>query len=344
MYSHSLFRASQWTTVRTAFFKYLLVFGLGFATLLLGQSVWRNLAFCHRQYDLLNPARRCTEVPSQGEWNYEHLRDVLSAKKEELKSSGTLSHLSIYFQDLDHGPRFGIGEYDKFYPASLLKVPLLIFFLHGADLNPQILEKTLSFTDDVHVADNVRSPEATMEPGTAYTIRDLLTKMIVHSDNRSYAVLLREMHALSENVAYLTFRDLDVLQMMLESKETYVSISSYAKLFAVLYNTGYLSKEMSQLALQLLSQATFRDGMKAGLPGDVRVAHKFGFSVSESQSQLHDCGIVYHPKTSYILCVMTSGQDQNKENAAIVDISRTVYDAVSSLNFHRSMQADRRMN
>jgi beta-lactamase class A len=141
------------------------------------------------------------------------------------------------------------------------------------------------------------------------------------------------MSKLSEEKAYDTFFDLDVLQLMLESDVTYVSISSYAKLYAILYNTGYLSKDMSQFGLQLLSEAAFRQGITAGVPKDVRVAHKFGFAVINGEGQLHDCGIVYHPKMAYTLCIMTTGLDQNKQNAAITELSHMVYDSVSKLDF-----------
>jgi len=100
----------------------------------------------------------------------------------------------------------------------------------------------------------------------------------------------------------------------------------------VLYNTGYLSKDMSQFALELLSQSTFTQGITGGVPAETRVAHKFGYAVIDGEGQLHDCGIIYHPKMSYILCVLTTGQDTNKANEAIMDISRTVYQSVSELD------------
>jgi len=324
--------------MKNKLFNYFLVFGLGLATALGVQGAWNAFSPCHQTYDLLNPTKRCGATLPQGEWNYEPLRDALSMKKEELKTAGIVTHLSIYFQDLDHGPRFGIGEYDKFSPASLMKVPVLIFFAHAADLEPSILDSTLSYTGDLPIANNVLSQEHTIEPDTPYPIRDLLTKMIMHSDNRSYLILLREMNRLSEATAYRTFSDLDVLGMMLEADTNYVSISSYAKLFSVLYNTGYLSKDMSQFALSLLSEATFHEGIVAGVPDTVRVAHKFGYAVVDGEPQLHDCGIVYHPKMAYVVCVMTSGPDENRANEAILEISRMVYEAVSSLDFDRLPQ------
>jgi beta-lactamase class A len=317
--------------------RYLLVFGLGVVMVLGVQGVWGSPGVCERQYDLINPARRCSASLLQGEWNYEPLREALSAKKEELKAAGAVTHLSIYFQDLNHGPRFGIGEYDKFYPASLLKLPVLIFFLHAADLDPAILNKTLTLAGDTGANDNVTSPEETVMPGVPYAIRDLLRKMIVYSDNRSFVLLVEEMKSLSEDTAYITFRDLDISQMTANTDTNYVTISPFAKLFAILYNTGYLSKERSQYGLELLSETTFREGIAAGVPQDLLVAHKFGYTEVPGEKQLHDCGIVYHSKMAYILCVLTSGPESTRLNEAIIELSRMVYDDVSALDLDEQL-------
>lgn len=313
---------------------YAAVFALGAVIALGADALWHRYEPCHQTYDLLSPVRRCNDSLPQGEWNYEPLRDRLSAMKDQLKARGDVTHMSVYFQDLDHGPRFGIGEYDKFRPASLIKLPLLLLFLHAADIDPAIFDKTLSYTVALNTEDNIEETAETIQPDTPYTIRELLTKMIVYSDNRSYVLLLREMNN-QPDLAYKTFQDLDTLQMMLQTDETYVSISSYAKLFAILYNISYLSKDMSQYGLELLSQATFKEGITKGVPDTQRVAHKFGYAVIDGEGQLHDCGIVYHPKMAYILCVLTTGADTNKANAAIIDISKTVYDAVSEQDVGR---------
>lgn len=297
------------------------------------QTLWAAAHACEGTYDLLHPDRRCAGAAYVQEWDYEPLRTTLSELKGELKRSGKLSHLSVYFRDLTHGPRFGVGEYDKFQPASLTKVPVLIAFLHQADQDPSILNAVLSFTGSLNVGDNVEQPDQTILPDTPYTVRELLTKMIVHSDNRSYKLLMREMNAQPPLGPYLTFRDLDVQRMMLAPGADQVSILSYGNLFAVLYNAAYLSPDQSQFALELLSRATFTDGLVAGVPPGTRVAHKFGRRVLEGQdSQLHDCGVVYHPVMDYVLCVMTSGSSYAEQKAAIAQVSRTAYEGVSALH------------
>jgi hypothetical protein len=64
------------------------------------------------------------------------------------------------------------------------------------------------------------------------------------------------------------------------------------------------------------------------------------FTIMTGEGELHDCGIVYHPEASYILCVMTSGKDFEEQKSAIAQVSRVVYEAVSSLSFDASLKND----
>lgn len=243
--------------------------------------------------------------------------------------------MSIYFRDLSHGPRFGIGEYDKFQPASLIKLPVLIAFLHEADRDPTILDKQLSYAEgELSVSENVDEAWETIKPDTSYTIRELLEKMIVYSDNYSYALLTKEMNSRPSITTYYTFRDLNILRMMQAPNADFISIQSYSNLFAVLYTTGYLSRDMSQFALELLTKSTFKEGLVAGVPQRIRIAHKFGHRVlADADSQLHDCGIVYHPTMDYILCIMTTGTTLEGEEDAIADISKNVYNTISTIHY-----------
>ncbi len=311
---------------------YISMFVLGGLFLLITQRVERFFTPCHTMYSLINPNFRCV-ASSITEWSYEPLRDDLITKITALQKKKSVAHVSVYFRDLTRGPRFGIEEYEKFIPGSLLKVPLMLAVLHEADRNPALLDQPLAFSGAfADITNNFERPEETIQPNTPYTVRELLRKMIVYSDNLSKDLLTQKLAASPLQTVYDTFLDTGVAAIMAPETQ-YVSIQSYATLFAVLYNRGYLSGAMSQLALELLSSSTFRDGLVAGVPADVRVAHKFGVRmVPKGQNQLHDCGIVYHPSATYILCVMTTGTDVTDEAAAIADVSRATYDAVGSVH------------
>jgi hypothetical protein len=109
------------------------------------------------------------------------------------------------------------------------------------------------------------------------------------------------------------------------------SVLTYAAFFRILYNGTYLSKEMSDLALEQLAASEFRAGLRAGVPEIVPVAHKFGErSDASGMKQLHDCGIVYYTRHPYLLCVMTRGADFAALADAIATISRTVFEEIDA--------------
>jgi hypothetical protein len=81
-----------------------------------------------------------------------------------------------------------------------------------------------------------------------------------------------------------------------------------------------------------MSKSSFRSGIVAGVPDGTVVANKFGERFLDTPGtdtpdmfELHDCGIVYAPASSYILCVMTKGTDFKKLSKVISDVSRDVW-------------------
>ena len=108
-------------------------------------------------------------------------------------------------------------------------------------------------------------------------------------------------------------------------------VRMYASFFRVLFIASYLNKEMSQKALAYLMRSDFNEGIVAGVPPSVLVAHKFGERVSGARledRQLHDCGIVYYPNSPYLLCIMSRGSDFTTLDDIIKDLSLLVYKEV----------------
>ncbi len=76
-----------------------------------------------------------------------------------------------------------------------------------------------------------------------------------------------------------------------------------------------------------IADATLKDRIIV----DFGVAHKFGTRVADGPGgrQLHDCGIVYAPKTPYILCVMSRGNSSQNLSHFIAQVSKRVYEGVT---------------
>jgi len=240
------------------------------------------------------------------------------------------SFAAVYFRDLMNGPWFGINELARFTPASLLKVPIVIACLKQAERDPAFLRKQIR--NDLHEDRNRKQfvkPGETLLPDTPYSVEELIRRALVYSDNNAAALLGK---AVNKEVLLATFRDLGVEAPRMNIMYDFMTVKRYSSFFRILFNSSYLGHEASQKTLEHLAQSSFRDGLVAGVPAHVLVAHKFGEYAEtgpEGLKQLHDCGIIYYPGHPYLLCVMARGTDFGTMGSLIRDVSRTVYDEVS---------------
>jgi hypothetical protein len=206
----------------------------------------------------------------------------------------------------------------------------MIAYFKWAETNPLVLRKKLLFSTSQAVSEPfLLKPPAHLEPGRRYTVNDLIFRMIAYSDNDAYALLAANMPP-----EHLRRINKDLYMNYDPSKgEDVVSLSAYASYFRVLFNTSYLSEEMSEKALRYLSHASFGRGMAAGIPADVAVASKAGERMlppdgpgqEENVYQLHELGIIYHPVRPFLLGITARGSDPETLAGVIRDITRLVY-------------------
>ncbi len=239
-----------------------------------------------------------------------------------------INRASVYYKNLNNGHWMAINEDQKYTPASLFKVPLLIAYLKTAEQRPEILKNPLTKTDSLDQDDgeSIR-PAQSIKLKQPYTVEELLEFMIKYSDNNATQLLF---DAADKNFFKEIFSDLRISLPSSDAEEDFITVKDYAFFFRILYNATYLNREESEKALNLLSQTTYKDGLVAGVPANMTVAHKFGeYSLINNgkveKRQLHDCGIIYALDNPYKLCVMTEGQNFEDLKATIAQISKLVY-------------------
>lgn len=247
---------------------------------------------------------------------------------EQTKKAGSVTEVAVYFRDLGDGPWFGINQDLEFDAASLMKVTVMIAWLKRAEGDPRQLSRTFIYDgkEDLSVRQVFR-PRQTLVANRTYTVEELLHYMMAFSDNNSTRLLF---NALSAQELNAIIENMDVNYSPSDTSN-YISSHGFSGFFRVLYNASYLSRQMSEKALQLLSEQEFNLGVVAGVPAGVVVASKFGemeLGRGGAVKQLHDFGIVYHPRGHYILGIMTSGSSYERQVDVIRDISALVYKEV----------------
>jgi len=200
-------------------------------------------------------------------------------------------------------------------------------------VNPHLLGVQIKFSGhtDLSYLSPYFAPSKKLEGGKLYTVDELLTRMIVYSDNDALFLLVDH---LGEPLVSQTFKEVGLPDPFADGhkeQEYALTVEQYVLSLRLLYNASYLSKAMSEKALGLLTEIEFRQGLVEGVPPDIPVAHKFGERVSDDSfhnKELHDCGVIYYPAHPYLLCVMTKGDSFQYLDDGIKEISQTVYEEV----------------
>ena len=277
-------------------------------------------------YKLINPLLECQtgegEQPKElSIFKQAIVEEVARRKNERIK------HISVYFRDLNNGPWFGVDEQEKFIPASLLKVPIMLAAYKEQEKDPGFFGKKVRYAGESSGDNqNIVSGDE-LKVGEIYTTRELMRRMIQNSDNRALTTLSGTL----PDAAFSRVMEDFGIPLPTSTISDFIGVHRYAGFFRILFNASYLSRAASEDALEILSESKFKDGLVAGVPKDITVAHKFGERtlVTDTQAllgrQLHDCGIVYYPGRPYLLCVMTRGTDYTEMADVIRDISDLTY-------------------
>lgn len=225
------------------------------------------------------------------------------------KYSGTWS---VYVKDLNTGDVVNLNE-KAMYPASVIKAFVM------ASTFDQIKQKKLSYNS---------------------TVKSLLKSMITVSDNESYNQLVR-LNSSSQNFvkgtetvnAYLKKNGYTNTACHTTLHPAYSSPvrdgkgsnTSSAKdcglLLESIYRGTCVSAVYSKEMLNLLLNQTRRWKIPAGVPSGIKVANKTG----ETSTTQNDMAIVYGKKTTYVICIFSSGVTEYYGINGIKNISRCVY-------------------
>lgn len=294
-------------------------------------SGFHSLRLTGKKFPLISPLVAYETPEATTFVEYQQLKTRIQRLINERIAAGGVQSVSIYYRNQEAGDWIGIDQNMLYYPASLLKVPIMIAYFKKAESDPNILQRTIRYVP-VTGGDPFEE-SSSLGLGKWYTIRELIERMIVNSDNGAMYTLIDRFDEAMLNEVY---SDLGITHPSGDSSVYQISTKTYALFFRVLFNATYLTPAYSEQALELLARSIFRDGLVSGIPDDIMIAHKFGEHViSENRRtiegiELHDCGIVYYPDHPYLLCVMTRAKTLDDAKGIIGAISREIYNTIKA--------------
>lgn len=206
----------------------------------------------------------------------------------------------IYVKDFSNDTSFNINGDNLFAPASIFKVPLAMIIMKDIEQGKFLLTNQFMLMDYHKFASYEYM--AKFEEGTLFTIDELLNYMLKLSDNTAQNVLYFNVGSTDE----YNQRFKEELGLQNTAHTPFITTPyDINKAFTMLYDASFLTKEHSDYLLNILANtdSSFDDRIVAGVPEGTRVSHKIGNMADVWQ----DAGIVYGPKTNYLLVVLNQG-------------------------------------
>lgn len=278
---------------------------------ILGSQLWKQ-ATDSSKFSLLNPARAFI-AQKDLIVNIQPLRDKLNAigTKDE--------KVSIYFEFLNTGANIAVNKDSRYWPASLLKLPVSMAVAHKIERGDWVWgnELVLMTADKDDGFGTLHKNSI----GSRFTIEELVRRTLSDSDNTANFMLVRNLEPEEFQNIYdhLGFKDF-------LSKEGKINAKQYSVMFRSLYNASYLTEQSSQKILQFLEMTPFPEYAGSGIPKNTRFAHKIG--VSEEKNVFLDSGIVYADQRPYILTIMIGTKDEVYAKEKMKEISSDVYNYI----------------
>lgn len=249
--------------------------------------------------------------------------------------------VAVYFKTLDGKVQWFVRPDDVFHAASTMKVAVMIELFH------QVKQGKLKLADSIAVKNEFHSivdgspyrldPDDDSESalyqveGQSRTAGELCELMITVSSNLATNLLIEKLGV--ENIramtALLGANGVVVLRGVEDGAafEKGLNNTTTARGLAILLGSIAQGKAVdtasSRAMIAVLKRQKFSEGIPAGLPAGIEVAHKTG----EIKNIHHDAAIVF-AKRPFVLVILVRGLADVGQSAALMkDIARELYEA-----------------
>lgn len=192
----------------------------------------------------------------------------------------------------------------------------------------------LNLSDRISINDKERVPFSIiylLDDKNTYTIRDLITLMIIQSDNTATNQLIHMIgiENINEFIRELGFQDTVLKRKMMDLDSRKLGIDNYttaidvAKLLELMNKGQLINSECSDMMLDIMKMQLDNSMMSVNLDEELSVAHKTGSLTNIN----HDVGIVYTKHKKYIFIMLTFDATCDKYARDIIgNVSRISYE------------------
>jgi beta-lactamase class A len=264
---------------------------------------------------------------------------VVAAIQARVAKSG--ADVGIAFETLDGRLTWSSRGDDVFHAASTMKIPVMIELFH------QVREGKVKLSDPLPVKNEFHSlvdgSVFTLKPaddsetdlykavGQTRTLDQLCDLMVTVSSNFATNLLIQKfgIDNVRATVTSLHANGMDIKRGVEDQKafdkglNNTTAAHGLATLLVAIANGKAVDADSSAKMVEILERQKFNEGIPAGVPANIRVAHKTG----EITKIHHDAGIVYAERPFVIVVLVRGIEDFKQSSALIAGITRDLYQA-----------------
>ena len=269
---------------------------------------------------LQESASAAAEVPEQKDSGLAGNPDALKKRIEEIAISygGTYG---VLVSDPVSEETASLGADETFFAASIGKIPALLSLYKSAAQGEMNLDDKISM-----LASDVQSYGTgvlhTYPVGHTITLRECAYYLMHDSDNTAWKMLTRYLGVERIQTDLTSIGAYDTGYWIPNTTTT----SDVQLMLQKIADPSFTSPELSEEMLSAMTDTVHEDRIPAGLPQDVRVAHKIG----TYENSFSDAGIVFYrdregSEKHYFIVVFTEGAGEATARAAIREISAAAH-------------------
>ncbi len=279
---------------------------------------------------LVNPLLDCEDAQGIIRPDLANFKGLVEARIDQGREAGAIVEAGYYFRQLNDGIWIGIREREKILPGSILKIPLAMAVLDKVEHDPALLARGLVFHGSPEGAPVQMFPiPDALAVGKAYTVKDLIERMLRFSDNNAVGLL---QDIVPDDDFNATLRELNVYESTSDGYQA--DLKAMSSFLRTLYNGTFLSHDHSEELLEMMTDPWFEWGIAGGVPKELVTATKYGDTIKRIDGteyfQFHELGIVYHPEQPYLVGVYAVGADMDKLVGFVREVSAITFEQVDT--------------
>ncbi len=241
--------------------------------------------------------------------------------------------ISFYFENLNTGESIGYREHQPMMAASVIKLFVMVSVFDGVERDKFRIDKMF----EIKREDCVPSCGALtyLHDQIHVTLMDLVTLMIIFSDNTATNVLIDFIgfDVINHTIAELGFEKTVLNRKMFDTESSKLGIQNYitagetGRLLKMMYEGTLINRRASDTMLSIMKNQQLGGKIPFYLKAVAdrpEIAHKTGEDIGIS----HDVGIIYG-KVPYLVCFCGNETDTPRFERLMADISLELYEELN---------------